>query len=300
LLIRAPRGLSGIYILRVESRGTDASVPIAVRARSRVGLMVVLPMISWLGRDPVDQSGDGVPDAFGTGEAVRFPRLFAYPEGVPPGLLSDIAPLLVRLDEQGVRYDLATDLDLTFGDAPTDAQRGVLMAGEPTWVGRELADRLRTYVDAGGRLALFGPRALRATVTVGDAVLARPSTVTAVDALGGRLGEVRDIDTDLTVLAEDPSLGLLEGFSGQLPGFDRVEELLSPGRGAVKTSVGEESEKLRPALSAVAQGKGLVMRVGLPGWGTRLRAGDAAVAQLTDNIVDILRHRTPKARTARG
>jgi hypothetical protein len=257
-------------------------------------------MISWLGRDPVDQSGDGVPDAFGTGEAVRFPRLFAYPEGVPPGLLSDIAPLLVRLDEQGVRYDLATDLDLTFGDAPTDAQRGVLMAGEPTWVGRELADRLRTYVDAGGRLALFGPRALRATVTVGDAVLARPSTVTAVDALGGRLGEVRDIDTDLTVLAEDPSLGLLEGFSGQLPGFDRVEELLSPGRGAVKTSVGEESEKLRPALSAVAQGKGLVMRVGLPGWGTRLRAGDAAVAQLTDNIVDILRHRTPKARTARG
>jgi hypothetical protein len=177
----------------------------------------------------------------------------------------------------------------------------VLQAGKPTWVSREVAGRLRGYVEAGGRVAIFGPAALRATVTVGDAVLSRPSAETAVDALGGRLGDVRTTDgKPLTVLAEDPALGLLEGFSGQLPGFASVEELVSPGGGRIATSVGQATEKLRPALSAVTQGKGLVLRIGLPGWGARLRGGDGPVTQLTANVVDLLRRVKPKARTARG
>lgn len=301
LLVRVPRGPSGIFLLRAESRGNDTTVPIAVRARNPVGPLVVLPMVSWLGRDPVDQTGDGVPDVFGSGSAVRFPRLFAYDGGLPPGLLSEIAPLLLAMEEAGLRYDLQTDLDLAFSDAPGDDQRGVLMAGEPTWISPDLARRLRRYVRAGGRLALFGPRALRASVSIGDGVLARPSPLTAVDALGARLAAVRDFGGPLTVLDEDPGLRLLEGFSGRLGGFERIEEVLAAGRGAeVATSVGEETERLRPALSAARIGEGLVIRIGLPGWGTRLADGDGAVEQLTGNVVDILRGVRPKARTARG
>jgi hypothetical protein len=301
LLLRAPSPGAGLYLLRVESHGERTTVPIAVHARATEGPLVVLPMISWLGRDPVDQSGDGLADVFGgIGAAVRFPRLFAFPDGFPPGLRSQIAPVLTYLDERGIRYDLATDLDLAFGAEPTEDRVGVLMAGEPTYISRQVGARLRGYVASGGRIALFGPDALRATVTVGDAVLARPSAETAVDALGGRLGGVRPLEHTLTVLAEDPTLGLLEGFSGQLGGFDAVEELTDPGQGEVKTSVGEETEQLRPVISAVAQGQGLVLRVGLPGWGARLRDGDAPVEQLTANIIDILRHVKPKPRTARG
>lgn len=301
LVIRMPRGPSGILLFRAESHGSDATVPIAVRARNPVGPLVVLPMVTWLGRDPVDQTGDGVPDVFGSGSAVRFPRLFAYDGGLPPGLLSDIAPLLLSMDEAGLRYDLATDLDLSFSNAPSGEQRGVLMAGEPTWISRALAKRLRGYVRDGGRLALFGPDALRASVSVGDAVLARPSPRTEVDALGARLSAVRTLDAPLTVLDEDPSLGLLEGFSGRLEGFGSVEELLAAGPGAkVTTSVGEETEQLRPALSAATLGKGLVIRVGLPGWGEHLARDEGPVTQLTANIVDLLRGVKPKARTARG
>lgn len=301
LLLRAPRGPSGIYLLRVESHHNDTTVPIAVHARTRVGPLVVLPMVTWLGRDPVDTTKDGVPDVFGSGAGVGFPRPFAYEGGLPPKLLSDIAPLLTYLDEEGIRYDLATDLDLAFTDAPGDDQRGVIMAGEPTWVSRALAKRLRDYVGAGGRLALFGPQALRASVSIGDQVLSRPSPVTAVDALGARFAPVRRFEKTLTVLDEDPDLRLLEGFSGTLGGFRSVEELLQAGPGAkVTTSVGEETEKLRPALSAATLGKGLVMRIGLPDWGDHLARRDDAVVQLTANIVDILRGVRPKARTARG
>jgi flagellar hook assembly protein FlgD len=301
LVVRAPEGKSGVYLLRTQSHGTEMTVPVAVRARTRVGPLVVLPMITWLGRDQVDTTGDGLPDVFTTGAAARFPRLFAYPEGTPPGLYSDIAPLLLAMDAAKIRYDLETDLDLDFGGGPTADERGLIMAGRPTWVSRDLARRLRSWVEKGGRLALFGPAALRASVSVGDAVLARPSPITEVDALGGHLAPVRELDGDLTVLAEAPELGLLEGFSGVLGGFTSVEELISAGKGDdVKTSVGVESEKLRPALSATQQGKGLVIRVGLPGWGVRLKEEDPAVVQLTANIIDVLRHVTPRPRTARG
>ncbi len=304
LVVRAPRGPSGIYLLEVQSHGSNTAVPLAVQARTHVGPLVVLPMITWLGRDPVDSTGDGVPDVFGSGSPVRFPRAFDYRGGLPAGLASDVAPLLVWMDRQGLRYDLTTDLALSFDDEPA-GRKGVLLAGAPEWVSRPVARRLRRFVSDGGRLALFGPRALRASVTVGDALLSRPTPVTDTDALGARLAAVRRLAPApggalpaLTVLRDDAALGLLEGFPGELGGFSEVEELVSPGRGKVVTSVGEETAKLRPALSAVTMDKGLVIRVGLPEWVRRLQAGDASVTQITRNVIDLLRGVKPRARAA--
>lgn len=301
LVVRAPRGPSGVYLLEVRSHGSATSVPLAVQSRTRAQPLVVLPMITWLGRDPVDNTGDGVPDVFGTGAPVRFPRLFAYPGGLPTGLADDVAPLLVFLDRQKIRYDITTDLALSFTGEPRIGERpGVLLAGSPQWVSRPVARRLRSFVADGGRVATFAPGALRASVTVAENVLSRPTPATGLDALGGRVADVRDVPPrPLSVLADDSSVGLLEGFSGQLGGFSAVEELISPGRaGKVVTSVGEEGKQLRPALSATIQGKGLVLRIGLPHWVARLQEGDRTVEQLTRNVVDLLRGARPRARSA--
>ena len=95
-----------------------------------------------------------------------------------------------------------------------------------------------------------------------------------------------------------------------LPNFTRLEETTSLGNGKPLALVGEELSQaqeaeaeqsgkpapdLRPALSAVQLGKGTVIRVGLPEWSQNL--GEANVAQVTRNIVDILRGVTPKIRS---
>ena len=301
VLFDAPSGDSGVYLFEVRVGETVARAPIAVRSRADNDLLVVLPMITWLGRDPIDQSGDGVPDVFGSGGVVRFPRPFTYPAGSPPELARDVAPLLDRLEALEIDYDLATDVDLAFG-APLTEGQGVLFPATARWTTRPLAKRLREFVDGGGRVAVFGPDALTATVTVADSVLSRPAPPTDVDAFGGRLRAVRALEpgTPLTVTADAPALGLLEGFSGQLDGFTRVEELEAPGGGEVVAGVGEESTELLPALSATRTGDGLVIRVGLPEWGRRLASGTAAVEQLTANILDLLRGAKPRVRTARG
>jgi hypothetical protein len=322
LLVRAPRGRSGVYLLEVRSGGASAALPFAVQANvSQAALrgrpLVVLPMISWLGRDPLDDSAvrDGLPDRFSTGADVRFPRLFAFEGGLPGGFAAGVAPLLVWLDRNDVRYDVTTDLDLALGGAlDPERRRGLLFAGSPAWTSRGLARRLRRFVDAGGRVALVGTDALRAGVTVRDGRLTSATPPEATDAFGARLAP-RRLTGPLSVLDEDPQLGLLEGFSGVLGGFTRAEELVSPGpRGRVATSVAEaiseqeaakaeeENRTLRPerpAISAVRSGDGLVLRLGLPDWVARLARRDPAVTQITFNVVDLLRGARPRARSAR-
>ena len=51
------------------------------------------------------------------------------------------------------------------------------------------------------------------------------------------------------------------------------------------------------ALALSEVGDGMVIRVGLPEWGARLRAGSVPVQQLTRNIADILRGAEPEIRT---
>jgi flagellar hook assembly protein FlgD len=317
LTFRAPGGVSGVYLLEVRSGRAVTRVPFAVQSSEHAALTVVLPMITWLGRSPLDDASDpdGLPDTLGNGAVVRFPRLFARNGGLPAGFADGVAPLLVFLDRSRIRYDLVTDLALALDEQVPESDGGLLFAGTPEWTSRGLAKRLRRYVEAGGDVALFGPGALRAGVTVGDGKLTHATPPAATDAFGGRLADVRALEGDapvLSVLEEDPQIGLLEGFSGELTGFDAVEELISPGRGEVAVSVGqaiteeeaaraEEADERprveRPVLSAVRIGDGLAIRVGLPAWSERLAAGDGPVRQITRNVVDILRGVRPRPRS---
>jgi hypothetical protein len=54
----------------------------------------------------------------------------------------------------------------------------------------------------------------------------------------------------------------------------------------------------RPAITQEALGKGVVIRIGLPGWAGRLTS-DASVVQLTGNAVDVLLRSAPQPREIR-
>jgi hypothetical protein len=324
LRVRVPEGRSGMYLLEVRSGRRATRAPFLVQAADRADVLVVVPAVTWLGTDPVDDPPvlDGIPDLLTrTGGRVRWPRVFAGEDGLPPGLADEVAPLLMFLDRAGIRYDLTSDLDLALSDSPRASDRkGVLLAGSERWVTRGLARRLRRYVLAGGRIATFGAETLRRGVSLrtdpgrrsGD--LVRPTQPTAEDPFGAKLQPVRRVEDGpqpIEQLAGDPAYGLLTGFDGTLEGFSAFEEsdpAAAGGRARLLAALGQPPPEPEPdapadapvpeqryALTATRLGDGLVIRVGLPEWPQRLR--EPEVAQLTRNTIDLLRGRTPKIRS---
>ena len=324
LRLRAPRGTSGMYVVELQAGRSTTRVPFPVQARDRATLLVVVPALTWLGTDPVDDPPlrDGMPDTLDRagGGRVRWPRVFAGENGLPAGFSTQVAPLLRFLDRSSIRYDLTSDLDLTLSESPRATDRkGVLLAGPHRWVTRTLGRRLRRYVLDGGRVATFGADTLRRGVTLrangpetaGE--LLRPTQPAAQDPFGATIGDLRRLDAAVAIsqLAGDPGYGLLKGSDGTLEGFAALEESPPPEgqRAEVLAALGEPPEEPdldappdatlpeeRYALTAIRQGEeqGLVIRVGLPEWTRRL--GEPEVAQLTRNIVDLLRGTEPKIR----
>jgi flagellar hook assembly protein FlgD len=314
--LTAPGGDSGLYLLELRAGGHNTAVPVPVQSEERARMLVVLPAITWVGTDEVDQDADGVPNTLEAGTAVDWPRVFAG--GLPKDLTENVAPLLVHLDREHIRYDLTTDLDLALSDNPRATDRiGVLLAGSERWVTRPYARRLRRYVLDGGRLATFGPDTLRRGVTIlqneagMSGRLVRPTQPAPVDPFGTRFAELRRTSepVTLTPIGGDPGQELLTGFDGLLTGFSAFEESDPPeAQSRLLVALGEETapqeeesgvpEELppaaRPALTSTRVGKGFVIRVGLPQWSQRL--GDPQVAQLTGNIADLLRNNRPKPR----
>jgi hypothetical protein len=292
-------------------------VPFLVQATKRSSILVVVPTITWLGSDKVDDSPfDGIPNTLADGGSLRWPRMFAGDNGLPSGW-NDVAQLLVFLDRRKIRYDLTSDLDLDLTRNPRASDRkGVLLAGSLRWVTRSTGRRLRRYVTEGGRLAMFGSDSLRRGVRLrvredDDAgTLSRAPAPAPVDPVGARVAKERRTSAPVEVAQYEgqEDYGLMEGALS-LPGFTRLEESTSLGGGKPLALVGEglspeeeaasqtggQAPELKPALSAVQLGKGTVIRVGLPEWSQNL--GEPNVAQVTRNIIDILRGVPPRIRS---
>jgi hypothetical protein len=302
----APSGDSGLYLLELAAGAHTTSVPVIVQSTARARMLVVLPTMTWLGTEEVDEDSDGLINDFATGEPVTWPRV--QPGGLPADLLDDVAPLLRFLDHARVRYDLTSDLDLALSRSPRASDRtGVLLAGSERWIPRAYARRLRQYVADGGRLASFGTDALRRGVTLranesGTAGrLLRPTQPVPADAFGTRLQPLRHTSrpVTLTLIGGEPDYGLLTGFDGELGGFSDLEESDPPSgdRGrllaalGVETATEQDTSELpppqRPALAATEIGDGVYIRIGLPAWTHRL--ADRQVGQITLNVADILR-----------
>jgi hypothetical protein len=321
LAFRAPTGASGAYLLEVTSGRWHTTVPFLVQAERRSSVLVVVPALSWIGTDDVDDPPfDGLPNMLTDGASVHWPRVFT---GLPAQFSDDVAKLLIFLDRRRIRYDLTSDLDLDLSRNPRASDRtGVLLAGPETWVTRSLARRLRRYVLDGGRVASFGADTLRRGVTMraseddDTGVLSSPTQPTATDPFGAHLAKLRTLGKPATLIQLDgEDQGLMTGVVPGLPGFTKLEESLPvAGERKLLAGVGEEltpeetasaeqsgkaPRELRPALSAVEVGSkgGLVVRVGLPEWYAKL--GEPQVAQATRNIFDLLRKVTPKIRSER-
>jgi hypothetical protein len=287
LRVGVPRSAhTGVYMARLSARVGSARVPVLVRGRGGAArVLVVLPAITWQGLNPVDDDSDGFPDTLDDARAVPVARPLAG--GQPPvGFGSEVAPLLSFLSSNGLRYDLTTDTALAAGRGPGfGSYRGVAFAGTERWFTEDLAARLRSYVEHGGRVVSFGTDALRRTVTLTQTELADPRPPQRQNLLGEETAPAASAAAPLVVNPGD-TLGLFSGTDGFVGLFTRFEQ--SRGRtGGTRVEASAGRDPSRPAFVAYKLGNGLVVRTGTPQW-SRMLATDTEVATVTKNLWSLL------------
>jgi hypothetical protein len=292
LRVRVPAG-GGLYELTARSRAGVATVPIPVRARERRAVLVVLPVMTWQGRNPVDDDGDGLPNLLDRGLPARADRVYAGP-------VADLArrdePLLAWLDRTRRAYDVTTDVALARGAGPPlERYAGVLVPSDARWLPRATLLALRRFAQDGGTVASFGLDSLRREVALGsDGVLADPSPPAPTDAFGAALSPVLRRSPPVSLVEASDQIQLFAGTTGAFAGFGTLQELTSTGAGArlVAAAVSERPQTGRGVISATRLGKGLVLRFPLPELPTRLagRAADPQVVALMERTWTLLSH----------
>jgi hypothetical protein len=288
---RVPAGSpSGVYVLALTARGRFAHVALPVTGAARQRVLVLLPLVTWQGLNRADAGGDGVPDmlvAASAGQAASGPVPIARPfagGGLPPGFGAQVAPVLELLDRARARYDLQTDYAAArIPESGLDSYRGIVLAGDERWVEPALADRLRRYVQRGGRVLSLGTDALRRQVTLRGGWLAHPTGESAFDVFGAAISPLRPRPIDLLAARDD--IGLFRGTDGAFNGFIGYEVTTSPGTGARIVAQAQDAAG-RAVIVAIRLDRGLVIRTGLPGWPQRL--GDPNVSTLTERAWALL------------
>jgi hypothetical protein len=280
--VHAPRGESGVYLLSVRTRRHQVRVPFAVQssgshagtAAAPRGVLVVLPVVTWQGRNAVDDDGDGLANRLGAGLGVRLVRVLAG-DGLPARFATTEAPVLAFLDRTRRRYDVTTDAALAAGHGPKLAgHKGVLLPGDARWLPPALGRRLRRFVRGGGTVASLGTDALRRQVQVTPrGRIVAPTAAASTDLFGERLRPVVREPVDLTILQDD--IQLFAGTGGLFRGLAAYEETVDVGNqatlvaGAV-TPPAQAEPAGRLVVVAARFGRGLVIRPGLPDFATRL------------------------------
>ncbi len=290
------RARTGVYLVRVRSRGRRAVWPLAVaglpqteRSRGRPRPLVVLPAITWQGRNPYDSDLDGFGDTFANSRSVPAERPFAD-GGLPPGFASEVSPLLRFLDRERMAYDLTTDLSLARREGPALGNApGVAIAGSATWVPRRVRDGLREEVESNGlRVVSFGSETLKRTVALVDDRLRDPSPPRADDLFGERT-EVFRSEVSAPLSAQRDGLGLFEGVDDLFGDFSVFERSVAlPADAQLESAAGRDEEE--PAFVAYRFGKGIVMRPGTPQWSRELEQNrlSVEVPEVTKRIWSLL------------
>lgn len=275
LHVRLPDKGAGLYVLSIRSGGHRTSVPLIVRAPGAGGgagaaggakLLVVLPALTWQGRNPVDDDGDGLPDMLTDGGAINLQRPLA--RGLPAGF-ADEAAFLAYLDKAHLTYDLTTDLALTDSEGPSlSAYKGVVLAGSEEWLPATLRSALRAYVQGGGHVLSLGIDSLRRGVTIRGGQALTPTAPAAADAFGARPGQVVSRSGDLIFVIQD-QLGIFSSTSGALPGYREFQPfaaaVASPAQ-PISSAAGTSSST--QSIIGFHFGRGIVVEIGLPGFGS--------------------------------
>ncbi|MFL5844924.1 MAG: FlgD immunoglobulin-like domain containing protein [Solirubrobacteraceae bacterium] len=279
--VPAPRGDEGLFLFEAHVGRHVATAPVAVTNPGTNKVLVVLPFMTWQGRNPVDDDGDGAPNVLDRGQEARAVRVFAG-GALPEGFREAEGPLLAYLSRNDRSFDITTDVALMVGRGPKLAgHRGVLLPGDVRWLPRDLQLKLRGFVRDGGTLMLTGTDSLRREVTFSpDGKLARPTPPAAANLFGTKLRKVVEEPTTVTNLDDKISLfsGDVYGGTGVFAGFAGYEPT---------AALGDDEELAADAVTgdgdvvlvAARYGKGLEIRTGLLDFATRLNA-DANTGQL--------------------
>ena len=270
---------AGVDVLEVRAGTHRARAPLLVAsAGPRRPLLLVLPYVTWQGRNRADDDGDALPNTLERGVAVAVTRPFSG-DGLPPGFARGEAPLLAFLDRSRLRYDLTTDLALAQGRGPAlTAHRGVVLAGDERWLPGRVGEALRSYIRQGGHVLTFGTQSLARSVQGRRGHLVDPSAPAQTDALGARVQPLRRLAGQALAVKSD-RVDLFAQTSGLLTGFDRFEAVGSlDAGGRLVADAGPAGGK--PVIAAYRLGRGLVIRTGLPEWRARL-TDDPAVDAVT-------------------
>jgi len=286
----APGGKSGLYLFEARTRTRKVAAPLVVQSQQARDVLVVLPVTTWQGTNPVDDDGDGRPNTLGVGLPVRIARPYAK-DGLPDQLPTQEALLLAELDRSGRRYDLTTDVALAHGVGPRLADhRGVILAGDTRWLDVGVARALRRFVRGGGRLLSVGTESLRRSVTLDESdQAAAPTLPTARDLFGARLRPiVREPVTLVNILDDVNLFGGTEGLFGGVDAFEQTLDVRGGARAiaaAAATQIGD-----RQVIVASRLGKGLVIRPGLPDFSAKLRT-NPELATFLERTWTLLRRR---------
>jgi hypothetical protein len=287
----APGGKSGLYVFEVRTRTRRAATPLVVQSQQQREVLVVLPVTTWQGRNPVDDDGDGRPNTLDAGLATRVLGRPYVRDGIPPQLRRHEALLLAQLDREGRRYDLTTDVALARGEGPRlDGHRGVIIAGHARWLDGRVARALRSFVRGGGNVLSVGTQSLRRSVTLtpgGRAVT--PTLPTQRDLFGARLRPIVREPVTLVNVADE--IDLFAGTAGQFGGIDAFEQTLDVrGADGAIAAAAATQDGARRVIVASRLGQGLVIRPGLPDFSASLQ-DNAELAELLDRIWTLLRTR---------
>ncbi|HWD70002.1 MAG TPA: N,N-dimethylformamidase beta subunit family domain-containing protein [Solirubrobacteraceae bacterium] len=286
-----PRRQTGLYTLTINAGTQSAAVPLVASQRgvaaAHARVLVVLPMLTWMGDTPVDDSGDGLPDTLRAGDAVALMRPLV--DGPPAGFGGD-AKLLAYLAAHGLSYQLTTDVALAEGVGPSLADRGGVIFGESEQflpAGLELT--LRGFVRAGGRVLVLGTGALSATSHISGfpaAPGAGAPRATPTDLFGARRGQLTPTGGELISSVSDDALALF-GNAGEFGGFGQYQPISPPADAASGTVSAIGIGSAAPAIVAFHYGSGTVVEVGLSGFAASL-AHNADAASLLNNVWQLL------------
>ena len=256
---------SGIFLFSASLGSGRAGAPFAVDDRRSNPVLVVIPVISWQGRNPADGNGDGRPDLLEDGLSASLRRPLVT--RLPSGFASSEQPVAAWLARTRKRYDITTDYAIARRVPPLlEGHSGVLLAGRTSWLPPTAQRRLRRFVRAGGTLVEVAPDSLQRTVTLsGSGLLSRPLPPSTTDLFGSR---VERRSGRFTVTNSRDSLDLFGGTEGLFRGYTQIEETVAPGRAKVLSSA--VTDDGRVVVVALRVGRGTVIRFGLPELPSRL------------------------------
>jgi N,N-dimethylformamidase beta subunit-like protein/flagellar hook capping protein FlgD len=287
--LHAPGKESGVYLMRVNTATHATTVPIPVQSREKHRVLIVLPVMTWQGRNSLDDDGDGLPNLLDRGVGVKLDRVYAG-DGLPAGFGTREAPLLAWLDRNHHRYDITTDVALATNRGPRlQGHKGVILPSDVRWLPRSLQQRLRRFVRDGGAVASFGIDSLRRQVTISPRRrLVGPTPAATTDLFGARLHQPERLNPPTNVVLKSDEIDFFAGTSGSFGPFTSIQEADSLGAEPLASAVTEDPPSSLPTLAASRLGKGLVVRYPLPELPAKAASGDPETTALLNRTWTLL------------